>query len=166
MKIGIIYYSRTGNTKKVAKLLEEKIKKEKIEAELVEIKHTKKPGFFKAGYAAIKQKELPIINTDFCLKKYDLFLVGSPTWAGRPTPYIKSYFNKVENIKGKKAGIFFTCAGSVENARTGKIIKEYLKTKGVETYNEILKLQMKKEKILDGEKNIDNFVKTIIEKQI
>lgn len=164
MKIGIIYYSRTGNTKFVAEKLEEKLKNKKIDVKLIEIKHVKKPGFFKAGYATIKQKELPIINTDFDLKKYDMLIVGSPTWVGRPSPYIRSYFNKVENIKGKKAGIFFTCAGSVDSAKTGEIIKEYLKTKGMEINTKILKLQMKKRKIKYGEKNIDDFVIPITEK--
>jgi flavodoxin len=49
MKIGIVYYSRTGNTRHVAKLLEEKLKEKKADVELVEIEHIKKPGFFKAG---------------------------------------------------------------------------------------------------------------------
>ena len=53
MKIGIIYYSRTGNTKKAAQIIKDKLRDKKIEVELFEIKHVKKPGFFKAGKAAM-----------------------------------------------------------------------------------------------------------------
>ena len=35
MKIGIVYYSRTGNTRKIAQILEEKFKKEKAEVDLI-----------------------------------------------------------------------------------------------------------------------------------
>ncbi len=45
MKIGLVYYSRTGNTKQVAKTLEDKLKV-KADVELIEIEHVKKPGFF------------------------------------------------------------------------------------------------------------------------
>ena len=60
MTIGIIYYSRTGNTRHAAKLLEEKLKERNRDVKLVEIEAVKKPGFFKAGFAAFRQKELPM----------------------------------------------------------------------------------------------------------
>lgn len=164
MKICIIYYSRTGNTRNAAKLLEEKLKERKADVELVEIEAVKKPGFLKASMAAMTQKELPITNTDVDLKKYDKILVGSPTWAGRPTPHIRSFFNIADNYKGKEAGVFFTCSGSIEKPQTGKDIKNYLGETGLNVLDEILSLQMKKEEIKDGEQNIDGFIKTIMSK--
>ena len=164
MKICIIYYSRTGNTRNAAKLLEEKLKERKADVELIEIEAVKKPGFLKAGRAAMTQKELPITNTDVDLKKYDKILVGSPTWAGRPTPHIRSFFNIADNYNGKEAGVFFTCSGSIEKSQTGKDIKNYLGEIGLNVIDEILSLQMKKEEIKDGEKNIDGFIKTIMSK--
>lgn len=164
MKICIIYYSRTENTRNVAKLLEGKLKERKADVELIEIEAVKKPGFLKAGRAAMTQKELPITNTDVDLKKYDKILVGSPTWAGRPTPHIRSFFNIADNYKGKEAGVFFTCSGSIEKSQTGKDIKNYLGEIGLNVIDEILSLQMKKEEIKDGEKNIDGFIKTIMSK--
>ena len=69
MKIGIVYYSRTGNTKQGAKTLEEKLKEKNAEVELIEIEHVKKPGFFAAGKASMKQLELPIKNNHFDMQK-------------------------------------------------------------------------------------------------
>ncbi|MCJ7572191.1 MAG: NAD(P)H-dependent oxidoreductase, partial [Candidatus Thermoplasmatota archaeon] len=99
MKVGLVYYSRTGNTKQVAKILEEKLKGKKAEVELIEIEHVKKPSFFAAGRVSMKQLELPIKNNHFDMQKYDVIIVGTPTWAGRPSPFMKVFINKAENIK-------------------------------------------------------------------
>jgi len=165
MKIGIVYYSRTGNTRHVAKLLEEKLKEKKADVELVEIEHIKKPGFFKAGRAAMAQNELPIKNTEFNLKKYDMILVGTPTWAGRPSPYLKTFLNKAENIKGKKGAIFSIGGTPIDNReKVVEIIKNDLKNIGIKATDDYLALRMKNEQIVEGEQDIDNFVKTVIKK--
>jgi len=165
MKIGLVYYSRTGNTKKAAKILEEKFKEKKAEVDLIEIEHVKRPGFFTAGRAAMKQKELPIKNTDFDMKKYDVIIAGSPTWGGCPSPFVKSFMNKAENIKGKKVAVFSTCGGSIDNReKFNEIIKNNLESAGIKTVDNYLALKMKKEQIVDGEQNIDNFVKTVLKK--
>ncbi len=162
MKVGIVYYSRTGNTKKAAEILKNKIEKDENNVELIEIEHAKKPGFFKAGRTAMAQKELPIKNTDFDLKEYDTIIVGSPTWAGKPAPYLKTFFSKAENIKGKKAGVFITGSASGEkNEKTSDFLKDYLSSVGLKTFNETLNLKMKKEEIKEKEKKIDDFLEKI-----
>jgi multimeric flavodoxin WrbA len=35
-----------------------------------------------------------------------MILVGTPTWAGMPSPYLKTFLNKAENVKGKKGALF------------------------------------------------------------
>ncbi len=164
MRIGIVYYSRTGNTKKAAETLQNKIKEKKIDVKLIEIQNVKKPGFFKAGIAAMTQKEQPINNTDFDLKNFDTILVGSPTWAGRSSPYIQSFFNKAENFKGKKVGIFYTSGGETNKAKTGENLKEYLSEIGRKPIDNIIGFKMKKEQIQEGKQNIEKFVKTIMTK--
>jgi flavodoxin len=164
MKIGIVYYSRTGNTKQVAKTLEEKLKEKNAEVDLIEIEHVKRPGFLTAGKAASKQLELPIKNTDFDMQKYDVIVVGTPTWAGRPSPFIINFINKAENIKGKKIAIFGTGMSPI-NAREQfkEIIRNSLEKKtGMKTFDSFLVLQFKRRKLVDGEQNIDNFVNTVL----
>lgn len=165
MKIGIVYYSRTGNTKKAAQILEEKLKGKKADVSLIEIEQIKRPGFFTAGRAAMKQTELPIKNTEFDMKDYDILLVGSPTWAGNPSPFAKSFMNKAQNIRGKKVGVFYTCGGPIEDReKLNGTIKNNLENVGVKVIDNYLALQMKKGQIIDGEQNIDNFVKTVLKK--
>jgi flavodoxin len=162
MKVGIVYYSRTGNTRHAAGIIESKLKEQKTDVAFVEIEHLKKPGFLKAGRSVMAQKELPIKNTDFNLKKYDFILVGSPTWAGRAPPYIKTFMSKAENVKGKKAAIFNTGMTPINNReQVIQMIKDELVKIGLSTIDNTLTLKMKKQEILDGEQNIDEFVSKI-----
>jgi flavodoxin len=163
MKIGIVYYSRTGNTRGVAKILEEKLKEKHAEVDLIEIEHVKRPGFFAAGRASMNQLELPIKNTDFNMEKYDVILAGCPTWAGRPSPFMKIFINKAVNIKEKKIAIFGTGMSPISDREQFKeIIRNNFENAGMKTFDSFLVLQFKRGKLVDGEQNIDNFVNTVL----
>jgi len=163
MKIGIVYYSRTGNTRQVAKTLEEKLKEKNAEVDLIEIEHVKRPGFLTAGKTATKQLELPIKNTDFNMGKYDVILAGSPTWNKRPSPFIITFINKAQNMKGKKIAIFGTGMSPINiRDQFKEIIKNNLEKAGLKTFDSFLALQFTRGKLVDGEQNIDNFVNTVL----
>jgi len=163
MKIGIVYYSRTGNTRQVAKTLEEKLKEKNAEVDLIEIEHIKRPGFFAAGKAGTKQLELPIKNTNFDMGKYDVIVAGSPTWNGRPSPFIITFINKAENMKEKKVAIFKTGMIPIDKIVPFKeIIKNNLEKVGLKTFDSFLALQFTRGKLVDGEQNIDNFVNSVL----
>jgi flavodoxin len=163
MKIGIVYYSRTGNTRQVAKILEEKLKEKNAEVELIEIEHVKRPGFFTAGRASMKQQELPIKNTDFDMQKYDGIIVGTPTWAGRPSPFVKSFMNKAENIKGKKVAVFGTGMSPINSREQFKeIMKNNLEITGIKSVDNYLLLNFKKREMADGKQHIDDFINTLM----
>ena len=164
MKIGIVYYSRTGNTRQTAKILEEKFNEKNAEVDLIEIEHVKRPGFFTAGRAAMKQQELPIKNTDFNMEKYDVIIVGSPTWGGRPSPFINIFIKNAEHIKGKKVAVFGTGMSPIDKREQfNQIIKNNLENTGLQTFDNYLALNFKKGRIFDGEQNIDTFVNKCLE---
>ena len=163
MKIGMVYYSRTGNTRQVAKILEEKLKEKNTEVDLIEIEHVKRPGFFAAGKASSTQQELPIKNTDFNMQKYDIIVVGTPTWAGKPSPFAKSFINKTENIKGKKVAVFGTGMSPINKREQFKeIMKNNLENVGIKTVEDYLLINFKRHQMADGEQNIDHFVNTVL----
>jgi len=163
MKIGIVYYSRTGNTKQVVKTLEEKFKEKNVDVDIIEIEHVKRPGFFTAGKAASHQLELPIKNTDFDMGKYDVIVAGSPTWAGKPSPFITFFMNKAINIKGKNVAVFGTGMTPIDKREQFKeIMKNNLENAGIKTFDSFLPLQFRRGKIIDGEQNIDDFVKNVL----
>jgi flavodoxin len=97
----ITYYTRTGNTEKVAEKIAEKFDAER-EKIIDKKKRTGIIGWIRAGYDAIKGNltEIEPIKKD--PDDYDLILLGTPVWAGRSTPAIKTYIannkDKFENI--------------------------------------------------------------------
>jgi flavodoxin len=165
MTIGIIYYSRTGNTRQAAKLLEEKLKEQNRTVNVIEIEAVKKPGFFKAGYAAFRQKELPIKNPSFDLKEFDEIVVGSPIWAHKPAPFIKTFFNKAINGKGKNVGLFVTGGGpSGSQTKAIDMMKRYAQSQDFVPVDTFCTLQMKTGKIKDGAQTIDQFMASFLKK--
>lgn len=163
MKIGIIYYSRTGNTRSIAKLLEKQLKDKNTDVDLLEVKAVKNPGFLKACISAIRERELPIKNKKCDLKKFNMVLFGCPVWAGSPSPYIKSFLEKAQNSKDKKAGVFVTCRReTIKQSKAGILVKNELKKHDMKPINKMLALKMKKEKIVDGEQNIDDFITAVM----
>ena len=165
MKIGIVYYSRTGNTRQAAKLLEEKLKGKNAEVDLIEIEHEKRPGFFAAGKAASKQLKLPIKNTNFNMEKYDVIIAGSPTWAGSPSPFITMFMDKAEHIKGKKVAVFSTGMSPIDQRqRFIEKMKNILTHAGFTPVDTYLALNFKRGKMVDGEQHIDNFITTVLKK--
>ena len=166
MKIGIVYYSRTGNTRQVAKILQEKFKEKKADVDLIEIEHVKRPGFFTAGRASSKQLEVPIKNTDFNLGKYDVIIAGSPTWAGKPSPFITTFMKKAENIQGKKVAVFGTGMSPIDKREQFKeIMKNNFEKAGIKTINGFLALHYRNGQLVDGQQNIDSFVNNCLEKR-
>ncbi|ASJ11291.1 flavodoxin [Thermococcus sp. P6] len=108
MKILVVFYSRTGNTRKAAKIMAEV-----LNADVDEVIDKKNRrgilGFLRAGYDATRGKTTEIeFQRD--PSDYDLVVIGSPTWNSRVTPAIRTYLMK-NGEKIKKAAFFTTCAG-------------------------------------------------------
>ncbi len=163
--IGIIFYSRTGNTKSVASLLADTLREKQAAVDMIEIEAVKKPGFLSAGRAAMKQQQLPIKNTDVDLGKYDTVIVGSPTWAGCPVPFIATFFSSAKNIKGKKVSVFITGGGKPEyQGKQYQMVRQSLRDLGMELSDSFLGLQMRKGKIKDGQQQIDVFIQSVLKK--
>ncbi len=115
-----MYYSRTGKTKFVAEKIALELKAE-IE-EIVDLKNrTGLLGFLRAGYDATLGNETEIGETKKSPSDFDLILIGTPVWNGRPTPAIRTYLKK-NDLAGKKIAIFCTDEG-MENEKAMERIK-------------------------------------------
>lgn len=107
-KILVSFYSRTGNTGKVAHKIAKILK-----ADLDEISDTKNrkgvKGWLYAGRDATK-KNLTEIKFKKDPSKYDLTIVGTPIWAFTVTAPIRTYLTKNKK-KFKNTAFFSTSAG-------------------------------------------------------
>ncbi len=109
MKTLVVYYTRTGNTKFAAETIADEIGADM--EEVVDLKNRQgRLAFLGNGKDAMQGKETQIAQTKRSPVDYDLIVVGSPVWAGSPTPAIRTYLNK-NDLSGKKVALFFSDSG-------------------------------------------------------
>lgn len=93
MKALVIYYSRTGRTKKVAKTISNI-----LSCDIEEIVDTKDRtgllGYIHSGRQAMKKKLTVIKNTEKEPSKYDLVIIGMPVWVRTMSTPIRTYLNR------------------------------------------------------------------------
>jgi NAD(P)H dehydrogenase (quinone) len=82
LKAGVIYYSRSGNTKKMAQLIAEAMRKEGLDIQLSDVKDVSAEG----------------------LLKYDCIVIGSPTYYGTMSAEIKKLLDDSVQFHGKLNG--------------------------------------------------------------
>ncbi len=134
MKSVIIYYSFSGNTKKVAQGLSECLK-EKGEVVTIELKDLNEDGkFLSQCKKAFRHEKAAIQETNYDLSAYDLICVGTPVWAFSPTPAINTYLDKVSGVAGKSAVIFTTHGSGTGVNRCQNYMQELLSKQGVKEF--------------------------------
>lgn len=121
MRIIIVYFSLTGNTKKLAVRIYEILKSKNLEVSLFEIERREKKSFLRNCIDAIFKKTEPLEKIP-PVENYDFIFIGSPVWAGKITPPVRSFIREVE-LKNKNIFLFTTYGSGLgkENA-----IKEFI----------------------------------------
>ena len=110
MKILIVYYSRTGVTRKLADYLAKK-----INAETEEIKDTVNRagvvGYLLAGRDGMKRRLTKLEPLKLNPADFDLTIIGTPIWSWNMSAPARTY---LENYKSqfKKVAFFCTMGGS------------------------------------------------------
>ncbi len=114
MKSLVVYYTRTGNAKFAAETVAAELGSD-IE-EIVDLKkRAGKPGWISAGKDSTQEKETQIAPTKLVPADYDLIVLGTPIWAWRPTPAIRTHIAK-NDLSGKKVALFFAMASNLKQA--------------------------------------------------
>jgi flavodoxin len=114
MNVLISYYTRTGNTKKVAQLIADGLNAD-IEEIIDKTKRSGIIGWLKSGYHATMEKTTEIEDLQKDPSKYDLIILGTPNWNKRMSPAIRTYImNHKEEFKD--IAVFCSAGGrGVEN---------------------------------------------------
>ncbi len=134
MRSVVIYYSYSGNTRKVADVLDEELKK-KSEVEFIDLKAIDESDkFLKQASRAFWRKKAVIENVNFDLSPYDLVCFGTPVWAFGPAPAINTYLNKCIGIDGKEVVLFTTFGSGAGNEHCLKIMQKCLSKKGAKNF--------------------------------
>jgi flavodoxin len=115
VKIAVVFYSKSGKSKKVAEILAKK-----LGADLKEIVSLQKRngiiGFIKSGYEAAKKKYARIGIVFDNAESYDLCFIVGPVWAGNMSSPIRTFITNFAN-KINKVGYVFLHAGPEDKER-------------------------------------------------
>lgn len=139
MKTLIIYYSNSGSTELISKVLSKN-----LNGDIVRINDLKPRNGFKnniIGYFdALRENKTEISPKTINLEKYDTIYIGTPVWGGKPTPAIITIID-VCDLKGKDVVLYATMSNhggedtikrltEKVNARGGRVIETFtIKTK-------------------------------------
>jgi flavodoxin len=100
MKTVLVYFSRGGNTRKIAEAIAEELKINPID---------------------VKKESADVSSVD-------LLIVGSGTYGGKPGKEMVSYLENLKPVKDKRAACFSSCAGDA--SKTLAAMKDILTGKG------------------------------------
>jgi flavodoxin len=110
MKICVLYFSRTGNTKYIAEKISE----------------------------SLNAKVLDINSCNISeLEQFDLLIVGTPVEGFRPSKEIIAFVKKIPFVENKKAIVF--CTYALWKARSLKSLGKNLKNKGYDIIGSVSK---------------------------
>lgn len=158
MKTLIVYYSYTGNTKKIANAI-----KNNLNCDILEV--TPKIPFSNdydevvAEYQnnSIKDKSIEINDIGIDLKEYDKIIIGSPVWWYTICPVITSFLKKYD-LSGKKIYPFATNAGWL--GKTFKDIETLCPNSEVENGMNIV-FESYTDNLVTSKQEIDKWIKEI-----
>jgi len=125
----IVYYSRTGNTGRLAETISKK-----LDCEIEQIKDMKDRsgviGYLKSGWGAFRDKRPQIKEPEYDPLDFDVTVIGTPVWAGRPSTPVMTYLDRYSD-RFNKTAYFCTLGGSGAEKTMSKM--EHLAQKPLDT---------------------------------
>ena len=133
MNLCVAYFSRTGNTKRLAQAIADTVK-----APIFDLTST----------------------PPSAISNFDLLILGSPVEGSSPAKETATYIDSIQKAEGKKAILFCTYR-IFGNERTMKAMEKKLETKGYTTILKVSKKGMKPDNAADFSKVLNEIEKAI-----
>jgi hypothetical protein len=142
MKYSVIFFSRTGNSRRVAEKISKGIGVKPVEIIQKSPNFKGLLGYLKAGYYSSRNKSVKImLNGNY--KEADSYIVVSPLWAGKPANAVVEFLKLVPS---DKVTLVLTCIGS----DTDKVVNDYeFKNGKFKSHYGIVKRLKNEEKVID-----------------
>ncbi len=159
MRALVVFYSKSGTTKKVAKDIAEELKRF-VHVDIEEIKVERYEPFCLGTIRAIKdmfsKKKCPLYGLTYDPKKYDFLVIGSPVWGNSCAPPIHSYISELQRSTCRVA--YFTAQSGAPDDTVVTHMKE------VSQIEPSAVLTLKKAEIAkqNHEKEVHQFVEDIL----
>ena len=154
MKTAIVYYSYTGNTKRVVDVLAERLK-EKGQVDLFKLESLdESERFLSQIWKALFKKRAKLKEINFNLSSYDLICFGTPVWAFGPAPAMNTYMDRCFGLEEKDVILFVTYGSGTGKERCLNYMENILTKKGAESFK---KFSIQQFKVKDKEFILSNF---------
>jgi flavodoxin len=157
MKTLILFYSRTGTTRKVAEKIA-KILEADIEEISDNINRSGLRGYLISGKEAVSKKNNKINPITHDVSDYDLVIIGTPVWAWTMSSPVRSLITEQKD-KFKKVAFFCTQGGEGNQGALSDMIK-------LSNKEPIATLSLLTKKVVrdEIEEDVDNFTKSLFSK--
>jgi flavodoxin len=120
----VVYYSRSGSTKTVAKALASG-----VGGTLRELVDTNaRTNLFAAAMAALFRRPARLVNPDYDVTGYETVVIMTPIWVGNPAPAANTFLRTV-NLTGKKV-LIVALGESGENLATSSRLEQMARARG------------------------------------
>ena len=129
MKSLVVYYSLTGKTKLVSRVIAEALNAKSVEIKETKPRKGKLAVYAMGGFAAVRNKGSNIKPMKLDLKQYDRIFVGSPIWASRPGPAVNAFIYDT-NFEGRSVVPFCTMGGDNAEKALGNMRAKIEKSQG------------------------------------
>jgi flavodoxin len=111
MTICYVFHSETGHTRRLIDWCASVTGGDKIEVKDLE-NYGRITKFFRGGRRARQGLLDPIDPAAIDVTNYSTVVIGSPVWAGMPTPAINAVIQALKGVENKKAVLVVTCGGN------------------------------------------------------
>ena len=153
MKSAVIYYSYSGNTKKVAEALAEFLMA-KGQADLIALTALdESDNFFVQCRRAFNSAKAKLEPTNFDLSGYDLVCFGTPVWAFGPAPAMNTYMDRCSGLKDKPVVLFTTYGRGTGNRNCLNYMQRVLAAKAADNFT---RFSIQQSKVNDKEFILSN----------
>jgi flavodoxin len=138
MKVAIVFYSFSGNTKRVCLYLKEVLQAKGHRVDLEDVKPLREErDFFRQCRQAFFRRlpELQKLNLE--ISRYEFIIVASPVWAFTYAPALRTYLKAVGDLSSKKAGCFVTYHSGAGAQRALRELANLVRKKGAEVLSSL-----------------------------
>lgn len=156
MKTLVLYYSYGGNTKRIAKLIQNKLNCDILEIETIVPYTGNYNSIVEQGQREVNSGYMPEIKTmDIDINSYDKIILGSPVWWYTFAPAMKTFLYQ-NDLSSKNIYPFATNGGWI-----GHTFSDFEKEcKGANVHHG-LNVRFEEDKLITSEKNISDWLNSI-----
>jgi flavodoxin len=131
----VIFHSYSGVTRNLAQKI-----KNACGADLIEVmpktSYNSLTVYVLGGYRALKGALDPMEQKKIDVARYDLILLGTPVWAGKPTPAANAAVAAIKGCEGKRVILLATCKS--QPGHTLEILRKTCDKKGMSVIGEFV----------------------------